>query len=38
MNKHKIEIGMGMGELEGNKIWRIGLMGINSNKIVVDKL
>lgn len=35
--EHNIEIGGGLGEL-GGKVWRIGLMGYNSNKQNVDTL
>ncbi|MDQ7817856.1 MAG: alanine--glyoxylate aminotransferase family protein [Melioribacteraceae bacterium] len=31
LNKHNLEIGAGLGELAG-KVWRIGLMGYNSNE------
>jgi alanine-glyoxylate transaminase/serine-glyoxylate transaminase/serine-pyruvate transaminase len=33
--KHNLEIGAGLGELAG-KVWRIGLMGYNSNEKLVD--
>lgn len=33
--KHNLEIGAGLGELAG-KIWRIGLMGYNSNEKMID--
>jgi alanine-glyoxylate transaminase/serine-glyoxylate transaminase/serine-pyruvate transaminase len=33
--KHNMEIGAGLGELAG-KVWRIGLMGYNSNEKRVD--
>jgi len=33
--KHNMEIGAGLGELAG-KVWRIGLMGYNSNEKMVD--
>jgi alanine-glyoxylate transaminase/serine-glyoxylate transaminase/serine-pyruvate transaminase len=33
--KHNMEIGAGLGELAG-KVWRIGLMGYNSNEKLVD--
>lgn len=33
--KHNLEIGAGLGELAG-KVWRIGLMGYNSNEKRVD--
>ena len=33
--KHNLEIGSGLGELAG-KVWRIGLMGYNSNEKLVD--
>ena len=32
-----IEIGNGLGDL-ANKVWRIGLMGFNSNEDNVDRL
>ncbi len=35
LNKHSLEIGAGLGELAG-KVWRIGLMGYNSNEKLVD--
>lgn len=34
LKKHNIEIGAGLGELAG-KIWRIGLMGYNSNEKMI---
>jgi alanine-glyoxylate transaminase / serine-glyoxylate transaminase / serine-pyruvate transaminase len=37
LNEHDIEIGAGLGELAG-KIWRIGLMGANSNPASVDRV
>ncbi len=37
LNNHGIEIGNGLGELSG-KVWRIGLMGFNSNEQNVDRL
>jgi len=37
MKNHNLEIGGGLGELKG-KVWRIGLMGMNSTKSMVDKL
>ncbi|PPS43900.1 alanine--glyoxylate aminotransferase family protein [Chroococcidiopsis sp. TS-821] len=37
LNDHNIEIGGGLGELAG-KVWRVGLMGINSRKESVDRL
>ena len=37
LNDYNIEIGGGLGELAGN-VWRIGLMGYNSNKENVDRL
>ena len=37
LNKYGIEIGGGLGDLAG-KVWRIGLMGYNSNSANVDKL
>ena len=37
MDTHNIEISGGLGEL-GEKVWRIGLMGKNSSKEIVDKL
>ncbi|MCU0591255.1 MAG: alanine--glyoxylate aminotransferase family protein, partial [Desulfobacterales bacterium] len=33
--RHNLEIGAGLGELAG-KVWRIGLMGYNSNEKLVD--
>lgn len=35
LNKHNLEIGAGLGDLAG-KIWRIGLMGYNSNEKMID--
>jgi alanine-glyoxylate transaminase/serine-glyoxylate transaminase/serine-pyruvate transaminase len=35
--EHRIEIGAGLGPLAG-KIWRIGLMGINAQPSVVDRI
>ncbi len=35
LNKHNLEIGAGLGELAG-KIWRIGLMGYNSNEKMIE--
>jgi alanine-glyoxylate transaminase / serine-glyoxylate transaminase / serine-pyruvate transaminase len=35
--KYGVEIGEGLGELEG-KVWRVGLMGFNSRKENVDTL
>lgn len=35
LNKFNLEIGAGLGELAG-KVWRIGLMGYNSNEQMVD--
>lgn len=35
--KHNLEIGAGLGEFAG-KIWRIGLMGYNSNEKMIDFL
>jgi alanine-glyoxylate transaminase/serine-glyoxylate transaminase/serine-pyruvate transaminase len=35
LNKHNLEIGVGLGELAG-KVWRIGLMGYNSNERMID--
>ncbi|MFA3784239.1 alanine--glyoxylate aminotransferase family protein [Melioribacteraceae bacterium 4301-Me] len=35
LQKHNLEIGAGLGELTG-KIWRIGLMGYNSNEKMID--
>jgi alanine-glyoxylate transaminase / serine-glyoxylate transaminase / serine-pyruvate transaminase len=35
--EHQIEVGGGLGELAG-KVWRVGLMGYNSNKASVDRL
>ena len=37
LNHHGIEVGGGLGTLAG-KIWRIGLMGYNSNPENVDRL
>jgi alanine-glyoxylate transaminase/serine-glyoxylate transaminase/serine-pyruvate transaminase len=37
LNQHGIEIGGGLGSLAG-KIWRIGLMGYNSNPENVNHL
>ena len=37
LNKHGIEIGIGLGDLVG-KVWRIGLMGYNSTSNNVDKI
>jgi len=37
LNNHGIEIGGGLGDLAG-KVWRIGLMGYNSNPENVDTL
>lgn len=37
LNKHNIEIGAGLGELAG-KVWRIGLMGYNSNDEMIGLL
>jgi alanine-glyoxylate transaminase/serine-glyoxylate transaminase/serine-pyruvate transaminase len=37
LNEHNIEIGGGLGELAG-KVWRVGLMGYNSQPESVDKL
>ena len=36
LNKYNIEIGSGLGELKG-QVWRIGLMGFNSQKENVDR-
>lgn len=35
LSKHNLEIGAGLGELAG-KIWRIGLMGYNSNEKLIE--
>ena len=35
LTKHNLEIGSGLGELAG-KIWRIGLMGYNSNEKMIE--
>ncbi|MEW6005418.1 MAG: alanine--glyoxylate aminotransferase family protein [Stygiobacter sp.] len=35
LDKFNLEIGAGLGDLAG-KVWRIGLMGYNSNKKMVD--
>ena len=37
LNKHGIEVGGGLGALAG-KVWRIGLMGYNSQPNNVDRL
>ena len=37
LNKHGIEVGGGLGALAG-KVWRIGLMGYNSQSANVDRL
>lgn len=37
LKKHNCEIGAGLGELAG-KVWRIGLMGYNSNEKMIDFL
>ncbi|PKL82557.1 MAG: alanine--glyoxylate aminotransferase [Ignavibacteriae bacterium HGW-Ignavibacteriae-3] len=37
LKQHNLEIGAGLGELAG-KIWRIGLMGYNSNDKIIDYL
>jgi alanine-glyoxylate transaminase/serine-glyoxylate transaminase/serine-pyruvate transaminase len=37
LNNHNLEIGAGLGELSG-KVWRIGLMGYNSNSKTIDYL
>ena len=37
LNKHGIEVGGGLGALAG-KVWRIGLMGYNSQSENVDRL
>ncbi|MCX7876431.1 MAG: alanine--glyoxylate aminotransferase family protein [Melioribacteraceae bacterium] len=37
LEKFNLEIGVGLGELAG-KVWRIGLMGYNSNERMVDYL
>jgi alanine-glyoxylate transaminase/serine-glyoxylate transaminase/serine-pyruvate transaminase len=37
LDEHNIEIGGGLGELAG-KVWRVGLMGYNSQRQSVDKL
>jgi alanine-glyoxylate transaminase / serine-glyoxylate transaminase / serine-pyruvate transaminase len=37
LTEHNIEIGGGLGELEG-KVWRVGLMGYNSRTESVDRL
>ena len=37
LNKHGIEVGGGLGALAG-KVWRIGLMGYNSQSSNVDRL
>ncbi len=35
LTKHNLEIGAGLGELAG-KIWRVGLMGYNSNEKMIE--
>ena len=35
LNKHNLEIGAGLGDLAG-KVWRICLMGYNSNEKMID--
>jgi alanine-glyoxylate transaminase/serine-glyoxylate transaminase/serine-pyruvate transaminase len=35
LNRHNLEVGAGLGELAG-KIWRVGLMGYNSNEKMVE--
>ena len=37
LSKHNIEIGGGLGHTKG-KIWRIGIMGYNSRKELIDNL
>ena len=37
LNEYNIEIGGGLGELKG-QVWRVGLMGFNSQKQNVDRL
>ncbi|MEO1592216.1 MAG: alanine--glyoxylate aminotransferase family protein [Cyanobacteria bacterium J06632_22] len=37
LNEHNLEIGNGLGEL-GGKVWRIGLMGYNSQPENVDRV
>jgi len=37
LERHDIEIGAGLGPLAG-KAWRIGLMGVNARRDVVDRL
>jgi alanine-glyoxylate transaminase / serine-glyoxylate transaminase / serine-pyruvate transaminase len=37
LKEHNLEIGNGLGELAG-KVWRVGLMGYNSDKANVDQL
>ena len=37
LNNFGVEIGGGLGELAG-KVWRIGLMGFNSQESNVDKI
>ncbi|OLP20221.1 alanine--glyoxylate aminotransferase [Leptolyngbya sp. 'hensonii'] len=37
LNEHNIEIGGGLGELAG-RVWRVGLMGYNSQRESVDRL
>ncbi|GAC1461165.1 MAG: alanine--glyoxylate aminotransferase family protein [Chamaesiphon sp.] len=37
LNEYDIEIGMGLGELAG-QVWRVGLMGFNSQPENVDRL
>ncbi len=37
LNEYRMEIGGGLGEFKG-KVWRIGLMGCNSNPAIVSKI
>ncbi len=37
MMRHRIEIGSGLGKFKG-KVWRVGLMGTNARREVVDRL
>jgi alanine-glyoxylate transaminase/serine-glyoxylate transaminase/serine-pyruvate transaminase len=37
LNKHGVEIGNGLGDLAG-RVWRVGLMGTNSNPENVERL
>jgi alanine-glyoxylate transaminase/serine-glyoxylate transaminase/serine-pyruvate transaminase len=37
MRRHRIEIGSGLGKFRG-KVWRVGLMGTNARREIVDRL